>query len=312
MHTARIWYALAVLLLLVSPAAVARAQPSQSAISAQVVTPGVNYLMANYNTSVGLVRNSPDSLSLRNSYYLYSDNFLASLVFWNFDQNNITLARDAQNITKTMEGRLYGQPNPLNQYETLSSTVYSFYPSRDFTLYTRGQERILTTINNQSSTSLDPRQYADIGFLMAVYYHLLGNDSAARIAYYDAYGTWDGIGFKDAAFSGQYQTYKLALYIYASKLLGISYDKQAFNTLIDLQATSGIDNGGFYTCYDPSGRASCGSNAETTALAILALDLADPSNSPTSQAQEMILLIIIASAFSVGLLVVGLTLKHFR
>jgi hypothetical protein len=301
--------------LAVLPLALVEAQPSQDAIEQQVLAPAVNYLLENYNASVGLVRNSPDSISLRNSYYLYSDNFLTSLVFWNYDTDNVTLTRVAQNITATMRPFLAGKPNPNNEYEVLNASVFSFYAARDYTLYSSGEEYIMTTIDNQSSTALNPAQYADIGFLEAIYYHELGHVGAASIAYHDALATWDGMGFKDSAFSdGQYQTYKLALYIYASKTLEVPYYSQAFNQLIDLQATNGTDKGGFYTCYGSNRMDDgCYTNAETTALAVLALNLADPaaSDSLTSWTQEMTMHIEIAAAFAVGLLAVGLTLKRF-
>ena len=38
-----------------------------------------------------------------------------------------------------------------------------------------------------------------------------------------------------------------------------------------MQADGGVDKGGFYTCYDGSAKAACGTNTETTALALLAL-----------------------------------------
>ena len=90
--------------------------------------------------------------------------------------------------------------------------------------------------------------------------------------------TFDGIGFADLPFTSaesasyhQYQTYKLALYIYASKVTDYSYQQSALDQLVSMSAASGADSGGFYTCYGPDSKPACGSNVETTALAVLAL-----------------------------------------
>jgi hypothetical protein len=239
--------------------------------AAGVTNSAVNYLLANYNSTVGLIRNSPDSQSLSNTYYLYSDNFLAVLAFQNQGPGDATLAGVSSNITKSIHLYIEGQPNPVNQYEALTTPpIPAFNASKDFVIYTRGLETISTTVNNQSSTWLDLHDYADIAFLEAIYYYNFGNNAAASSAYHVGVAMYDGIGFKDSV-PGNYQTYKLALYIYASRLLGLSYYASAFSQLIAMQATSGVDKGGFYTCYGSDAVAACGTNTETTALALLAL-----------------------------------------
>src|SRR2546425_404419 len=104
----------------------------------QIDTAGINYLTANYNTTVGLVRNSPDSVSLQNSYYLFSDNYLVALAFWSFPAQNASLTNQAENISKTTTTYLKRLPYAPNQYEALTSNVATFAGSKDYLLNKTG------------------------------------------------------------------------------------------------------------------------------------------------------------------------------
>jgi len=130
----------------------------------------------------------------------------------------------------------------------------------------------------------DAAEYADIMLLKAINESLWG-DSVKANAYYDvADALWDGKGFADAGNHpdhDDYQTYKVALYIYASKLLGrVASDNytQAAYVLPLMQKHGGVvpeTDGGFSTWYtwdDSSPIAQGSTNVETTTLAILALD----------------------------------------
>jgi hypothetical protein len=114
-----------------------------------------------------------------------------------------------------------------------------------------------------------------------VYYHRLGNSTGALKFYNLGAKDFDGIGIKDAAFTnpgpgqGEYQTYKIALYIYASACLGQTKSDSNFTELEHI-LLSQQDNatGGFYTGYTAGlehGPSTV--NTETTALAALALEL---------------------------------------
>ena len=209
---------------------------------------------------------------LRDTYYLYSDNFLASLILWNYAPSNSTLTSMAQNIAKTMQTYLSGYvPNPINQWMVLTHSVFAFNASADFILTSVNGATILTTQNNQSGYLL-PTNYADVAFQQAIYYHLLGNNTGATNAYQQGVADWDGKGFVDCANpAGNYATYKLALYIYCSKLLGQSL--QYPSALSTLQAMQNESSGGFWTTYNSNLQPISGTNTETTATAILALNL---------------------------------------
>jgi len=291
----------------------AQVQPT----SQQIVKAGINYLLANYNATVGLVRNSPDNASLRKTYYVYSDNYLTSVTFWSFDPSNTTLTSVADNINITATIYLRGQPDIANQYEALTSNVAAFEGSQNVPLSPPGQETVLTTVNSNTTSPLPANQFADIAFLEAVHYYQQyqneGNSSAltlAKEAYSNGSATFDGIGFADKPFTSnestsyhQYQTYKLALYIYATKLLGYSYPQSALDQLVSMSATSGADAGGFYTCYGSDSKPACGTNAESTALAVLAMigpplvgsPFATPEFSSTSFALVMFVAVAIVA-----------------
>jgi hypothetical protein len=162
-------------------------------------------------------------------------------------------------------------PNPINQWMVLTHSVFAFNASADFILTSVNGATILTTQNNQSGYLL-PTNYADVAFQQAIYYHQVGNNTGATNAYQQGVADWDGRGFVDCASSaGNYATYKLALYIYCSKLLGQSL--QYPSALSTLQAMQNESSGGFWTTYNSNLQPISGTNTETTATAILALNL---------------------------------------
>lgn len=243
----------------------------------QVLCRAVDYLCGNYNASIDLICVSPDSEELRDTYFIYSDNYLANMVLRDYDSSNSTLTGTASSITSAMQNFTAGI-DIVNQYtvltEALTVDMRVFNNSADFNLTTVDGADIRTTQNNQSGP-LNPADYADIAFLQAIYYHELGMKNESMAAYQYGLDLFDGIGFKDDAFSGTYQTYKLALYIYATKLLsqdtlwGLDFDIRAFCTLVTMQQP----DGGFATGYDSELQVTTFTNTETTSLAILALDL---------------------------------------
>ena len=245
----------------------------------QVLDDALNYLQANYNDEVGLICESPDE-EFKDTYWVYSDNFLASIVLHNYGQSD-TLVRMAGDITSKMPNYLNqaGVCNPMNQYMVLRESVFYFDNAQPVILAKVGNATVKTTMNNRIGDPLLPWNYSDVAFLQAVYYHELGNESGAMKSYLYGVNRSDGIGFKDDAFNDThlYETYKLALYIYASTMLGQEdYNRPAFDqalgTLVDMQQhTSILDNGGFATYYDSNGTAKPGVNTETTSLAVLAV-----------------------------------------
>ncbi|MGA2876077.1 MAG: hypothetical protein ABSE82_11140, partial [Nitrososphaerales archaeon] len=203
-------------------------------------------------------------------------NFLAAYVLQNVNPSNITELKVAGNISHTLDNYMAGMPDPLNQYMILTAGVFAFYASSNYDVTNIDGATIGITLNN-GTTALSPNNYADIAFLEALYYNGLGQRGAAVSLFDIGASMYDGIGLKDVAFNGTYQTYKLALYIYAAKVLGENYASSAEVNLLDMKAS----NGGFYSGYNSNySAAGTFTNVETTSLAVLALSV---PNAPTSQ-----------------------------
>ncbi len=255
---------------------------------AQVEDSAVSCLVRNYNVTIGLIHESPDSPALRDTYWLYSDNYLASLALGQSGSGNSSVGTIVQNVTKTTERYLARLPSAVNQYLALETALYSFDNASNYVVTTTRGAAIEVTLNNGTAT-LSPNQYADVAFLEAISYARSGDMGSARTAWSEGNAAWDGRGFADQAYTDpksqsyhEYQTYKLALYIYASELTGEPYDSAAFNQLLKMQAKGGPGSGCFNTGYTSSLVNDTGVNTETTSLAILALSPVPCETVPSS------------------------------
>ena len=267
------------------------------------VTDAVTYLVNNYNKScnstdhTGLIYESPDTWDWRNhTYWVYSDNFLASLVLKTYNPG--IAANISKNMTRYLE--LYGIADPgrhVNFYMALTEPYmwgWRTTPDNGTNITPEGEEGYwIRTHVRDGNLYEDAPEYADIMLLKAINESLWGDPVEANHYYNLSEALWDGNGFSDKGngYTHNYQTYKVALYIYASKLLGrVDSDNytNATKVLSLMQKHGGTlpeTNGGFSTWYswdnsspDPVPQGS--TNVETTSLAILALDL------PTAEIPE--------------------------
>ena len=247
------------LLVLAAAAATVFSAYGASSQSSEAARRATDYLVSNYNPSIGMISETPKG----NAYFVYSDNFLAAYVLGL--SSNSTLRAIAANITATDDRYLAMVPGPKDQYQVISSSNGSFFASNNYVLAHVGSSVIETTLNNGSST-LSPTEYADIAFLEALYWHQVRGGYVFQNFDYGV-SLFDGLGFKDKAFTGTYQTYKLALYDYVGKAVGGALPGGLEANLTRLQAP----DGGFYTGYQPGFSPSGTTDTETTSLAILAL-----------------------------------------
>jgi hypothetical protein len=230
------------------------------------------YLASNYNSKVGLLYETPGS----NTYWLYTDNYVGASALRQVGFSNPTLTAIADNISATIQFYAARLGSATNQYMVLSGSWNSncgFNSSRSYTVAESPGIQINVTLNNSTSTLRDS-DYADIAFLTAICLQHQGNYSGALATFSLGASFFDGSGFVDQPFillgpsHGQYQTYKLALYLYASRLLSQPVNQAALTMLLKMQAP----DGGFYTGYYADlTHGSTLSNTETTSLAILAL-----------------------------------------
>jgi hypothetical protein len=217
-----------------------------------------SYLASNYDASVGLISETPS----RTRYFLYSDNFLATIVLPG-DCNNASLA---ESVNKTLSR--YSVSEYPNQFMAFDCRQY-FQGSHDYDI----EDSIWSTINNQTGPPLNA-SYADVALLQAYYDAKCSGSTSGALAVFNATAKmYNGIGFNDTAFrvgssKGVYQTYKLALFIYTARLLDQAVPPSVAANLERMQARSG----GFYTGYATNlSNDGTSTNTETTSLAILAL-----------------------------------------
>jgi hypothetical protein len=218
-----------------------------------------DYLVANYNPSIGMISETPGG----STYFVYSDNFLAAYVLGRATTRPPGYRRQHNVHRRAVLG--YGarphEPVPghkLQQRELLCVQQLRPGPCGVVCHRSHAQQRDVT---------LSPSSHADIAFLEALYWHQIRggyvfNDFALGVHLYD------GRGFVDNSSSGGvYQTYKLALYDYVGKIVGAVLPRDLDADLARLQAP----DGGFYTGYASDFSPIGSTNTETTSLAILAL-----------------------------------------
>jgi hypothetical protein len=124
---------------------------------------------------------------------------------------------------------------------------------------------------HNSSTTLLWKQYGDTLIYQSLNLYLRGNRTGAEYYFDKAYKMWDGKGIYDLStendIKGNYANYKLALILFASKVLelNIANYAQIEDKLWSMQQL----NGGITSLTDNIGNLTGSANAETTALTLL-------------------------------------------
>ncbi|MGP8124848.1 MAG: hypothetical protein ACLQEQ_03150 [Nitrososphaerales archaeon] len=255
----------------------------ETTVKGREIQAGIDYLVSNYNPHVGLISEAPHS----DVYWLDSDNFLAALALNSSNwSSNSTITAIADNISRTLARYAPSLGNATNQYMLLSSYwkgSCSLYSANNYTITYIGNAKIMVTLNNGSG-SLSETQYADVAFLQAICNLHQGNITGWSQGFSDGVRFFNGVGvvndtvvgFNDTAFQegsskGIYQTYKLALDVYATESQCEPFNQAtyqlALTTLLQMQAP----DGGFYTGYNPDLSINGTTNVETTSLALLAM-----------------------------------------
>lgn len=130
---------------------------------------------------------------------------------------------------------------------------------------------VKTEICNGTTMS-DWQEYADRLLFMALSCHWQGNDTAANQYFELATGMWDKIGINDTAtkVDGFYTTYKLALLLYTSNVLGkrLAFEFELVMRIWSLQRET---DGGIVTNYFANGTLFGDVNTETTSSVIISI-----------------------------------------
>jgi len=256
---------------------------SSGSESLTMVEKAVNFLVkSQFNESLGLCSEAPNVAP--NTYWLVSDNLWAWKALSMANESGLSNAAEAEATADKIRAKLaglavnYNLPNDSNglpksyAHETVIGDVAPppYNASTNCTLYNR--DYVLNTTMYNGTVMLDWDQYADLLLYAALSCHWQGNDLGALGYYNNATKMWNETdkGVQDKAFSGTYDTYKLALLLYTSKVLGenLPFESELVDRIYAQQRES---DGGIVTNYLANGTLEGDANTETTSIVIIAL-----------------------------------------
>jgi hypothetical protein len=222
---------------------------------------GRRFLASLLDPDLGLVPEFPGS----KTYWLFHDNYLAAKVLERTDPplaRRIRTAIAGFGVTRSGKIELLfgeaGRPLPF-RYHRLTEVK-------------RVGEKVIKTEVAGDQVQPDWERYADLLFLAAIA-EVKANRDKARERFDAGMKLWDGRGFADraSAKADKYATYKLALVLIAGERIEQRPDcwPELKKRLLAMQRA----DGGFITDYRADGRPVGQANVETTALAVLALDV---------------------------------------
>lgn len=248
----------------------------------------VGYFAKYYDVKTGLIPSTPNGTT----YFLYSDNYLASVALQRYSTTNSSTLDFSEAVYAALSGYASTLPPSLlrSSYTTLNSTYSYFGCTSNYTIGwrtsngtsipIRGADDIETVSISPVAGSCASENYADLLFLQAIYYYKQGNTTVSSQYYNRAVEDFDGMGLADLAFTlknstsyGVYQTSNLALYVYADACMAKSNTDPNFpflnSTLVHMQDPA---TGGFFAGYDSDLQHVTGVTTQATALASLALE----------------------------------------
>ena len=235
-----------------------------------------------FNESLGLCRDAPNNPS--NTYWLVSDNLWAWKALKTANENYYFGAEDVGRVADEIEAKLkedatlYNLPRDRNGFpisfihEAVIGDVIPT-PNRAPTILTlHSDDYIVKTEVCNGTIMPNWQEYTDRLLYMALSCFWQGNNTAANPYFNSATDTWDGIGISDSATKadGLYATYKLALLLYTSKVLGerLPFEFELVKRIWSLQRES---DGGIITNYYANGTLVGDANTETTSIVIIAV-----------------------------------------
>jgi hypothetical protein len=235
----------------------------------------IEFLKSIYDSTVGLCAESPRVAP--NIYWLVSDNL------WAYK----ALEKHAPQISNIIKSKLIelakayslpidSQGLPISyKHEAVIGDIIPipFKIPVQYTLYSDSY-RLRIEIANGTATMEDWQEYADLLLLAALSKHWEGKDAEALDLFNKAKDMWDKVGVNDKAARANriYSTYKLALLLYVSKVLGVKLDFEE-ELIAKIWRLQDPETGGIITDYYPTGEQVEGAdaNTETTSITIIAL-----------------------------------------
>lgn len=232
-----------------------------------------DWIYAQYNQTLKLVRDSPSTAN--KTYWLLSANLFSSVAL-RYYYPEISLAIYLQLLSTLKWG--YTRNN-LHEAVVGDSIPFPIQGNRKIIVHQTSDYNMTTDMfDNSSWTYTDWKEYFDFPLYLALSDFWMGNRTGAVELFNEAYSMWNGIGIMDkyTMNTSRYATYKLALLLYASRIIGIPLaDKEQIEkqlwSMQQLNETSRDIYGGIATEYNLDGTANTTeSNTETAPLVIIA------------------------------------------
>jgi hypothetical protein len=223
-----------------------------------------SFLLNQFDPKVGLLRESPDD-SINRTYWLLSDNLLASHALKTYHPD--IAARINETLSK------FGLWKD-GLHEALFGGIIQVPPSTptEIILESNDSWTIKAEMRNNETGKLmnDWIYYADILIYASLSEHNRGNDGMAAYYLNRAEQMWNGAGLYDKPTQedGFYTTHKLALLLYASKVLNQTLPFRA--ELEDKIWTFQREDGGIRSHYLGNLTSRREANTETASLVLLA------------------------------------------
>ncbi|MGE5532900.1 MAG: hypothetical protein ACM3UN_00975 [Bacillota bacterium] len=236
----------------------------------------INYLKGHFNESLGLLYESEDAGTRvvngtayrgNQTYFIYSDNLLAEWALKPYDPEmsdriNQSIASYYQPSSKFFEV-LFGSKIPINMSCAEQPPIW------------QDSDSLVIAEIHDSTTPLAWQNYGDSLIYQSLNYYLAGDWPAANDTFFQAYHMWDDKGIRDASVEpnkpdAHYSNYKLALVLYASKVLNIPI--KDYSEIEAKLWSMQQQNGGVTSWADLNGNQMGTANTETTAIALLPYD----------------------------------------
>jgi hypothetical protein len=259
------------------------------------VEKAVDFLInSQFNQNLNLCREAPDVAP--NAYWLVSDNLWAWKALKAANESRLSNAAEAGRVASAIENKLkemallHNLPTDSNGFPVSfmhEAVVCDVIPTPNsnstyLNLTEQSDDYVLQTEICNGSEISNWQEYGDRLLYMALSYHWQDNDTAAIQYFENATKMWDETGINDTATKNDtiYATYKLALLLYVSEVLGRRLPFE-YGLVMRIWSLQNITNGGIITNYFANGTAYGDANTETTSIVIIAMLTAQKSNMGT-------------------------------
>ena len=243
----------------------------------------INFLINyQFNTSLGFCAEVYDATP--RTYWLVSDNLWALKALKLANASGLKGAVQAGQFAELIESKLKQEATTYNLPVNSERLPISFMheaileeiipiPNKNCNKMTLRSNADVVKTEVCNGTIIDNwQEYADRLLFMALSCHWQGNNTAANQYFEVAKGMWDGDGINDTATKNDhfYATYKLALLLYTSKILGkrLPFEFELVNRIWKLQRET---DGGIITNYFANGTSHGDANTETTSIVLISI-----------------------------------------